>query len=114
LEENKVSFQKKLMENWQGLDNLQTQVLLWEKENFPDSHEWEFALGTCEEAGELAQCVLKLHRKMRESEFNEARLQDAIGDIVIYLFGICGKRNWKLSEILEVTSEKVLSRKWKL
>jgi NTP pyrophosphatase (non-canonical NTP hydrolase) len=66
-----------------------------------------------EEAGELAQCFLKLHRGIRKEEFNEERFQDAIGDITLYLMGICGNRNWRLSEILSSTAEKVLARNWR-
>jgi NTP pyrophosphatase (non-canonical NTP hydrolase) len=95
------------------LDSLQHQVLCWQSKNFPDCEEWELALGVCEESGELAQCVLKLYRGIRADEFNEDRLKDTIGDIVIYLMGICGARNWTLAEILRETSERVLSRNWK-
>jgi NTP pyrophosphatase (non-canonical NTP hydrolase) len=100
-------------EAWAPLDSLQRQVLGWQSQNFPECQEWELALGVCEESGELAQCILKLHRDIRGDEFNEDRLKDAVGDIVIYLMGICGARNWTLAEVLRETSERVLSRNWK-
>lgn len=99
--------------DWSALDALQEKILAWQKDNFPDTQEWELALGVCEEAGELAQCVLKLHRGMRQHEFDEARLKDAVGDVTIFLIGLCGSRGWLLSDVLKSTSEKVLARDWK-
>jgi NTP pyrophosphatase (non-canonical NTP hydrolase) len=100
-------------EAWAALDSLQCQVLRWQSQNFPDCQEWELALGVCEESGELAECMLKLHRGIRGDEFNEDRLKDAIGDIVVYLIGICGARGWSLGSVLESTAERVLSRDWR-
>ena len=100
-------------ENWGALELLQAQVLDWQSRNFPECQEWELALGVCEESGELAQCLLKLHRGMRAEEFDEARLQDAVGDIIIYLIGICGKHGWSLANVLDSTAERVLSRDWR-
>jgi NTP pyrophosphatase (non-canonical NTP hydrolase) len=95
-----------------GLDEIQQLVIRWQADNFPGCEEWELALGVCEEAGELAQCILKLHRRMRQEEFDEARLKDAVGDVVVYLMGICGARGWKLSEVVEETARRVTARRW--
>lgn len=100
-------------EAWSPVESLQRQVLRWQSQNFPECQEWELALGVCEESGELAQCILKLHRGIRGDEFNEDRLKDAVGDILVYLMGICGARNWSLAEVLETTAERVLSRDWR-
>ncbi len=97
---------------WEGLEILQNEIQAWQVTNFPECKEWELALGVCEEAGELAQCVLKLHRGMRADEFDEERLKDAVGDIIVYLLGICYTRDWRMSDVLRSTSEKVLKRKW--
>lgn len=98
---------------WSGLDALQKRVVEWQSENFPGCQEWELALGVCEEGGELARSILKLHRKMRKLNADESSLRDAIGDIVIFLFGICASRGWRMSVILQSTGEQVLKRKWK-
>lgn len=95
-----------------NLDKIQRTVIQWQRENFPQCQEWELALGVCEEAGELAQCILKLHRGMRGDEFDEAHLKDAVGDVVIFLMGICEGRNWKLSEVIEETARRVILRNW--
>lgn len=100
-------------DGWGGLNELQKRVMVWQQENFPECSEWELALGVSEEAGELAQCILKMYRGMRTEEFDAARLQDAIGDTIIYLIGICGARNWQLSEVLTATAERVLGRNWR-
>src|SRR5882757_7645845 len=100
-------------QDWAGLDRLQYDVLQWQARNFPDCAEWELALGVCEEAGELAQCVLKLHRRMRKEEFDEAKLKDAVGDIVVFLIGVCGARGWRLSEVVSSTADEVLRRSWR-
>ena len=97
---------------WLGLERLQDTILAWQKNNFPDCQVLELALGVCEEAGELAQCVLKLHRGMRAAEFDEARLADAVGDVVVYLIGLCGAKGWRLSSVLRATSERVTARNW--
>jgi NTP pyrophosphatase (non-canonical NTP hydrolase) len=95
-----------------SLDELQAEVEEWQRQNFPEAQELELALGVCEEAGELAACVLKLHRRMRGEKYSEARLRDQIGDIIVYLMGICSLREWKLSEVIEETGEAVLKRDW--
>jgi NTP pyrophosphatase (non-canonical NTP hydrolase) len=99
-------------DQWLGLETLQDAIQTWQDRNFPDCKDWELALGVCEEAGELAQCVLKLHRRMRAGEFDEARLADAIGDVVVYLIGLCGSKGWRLSSVLRSTAERVLRRNW--
>jgi len=96
-----------------GLDVWQQKIVNWQKENFPTCQDWELALGVCEEAGELADCVLKIHRKLRLNEYTEQRLQDAIGDIIVYLFGLCHSKGWKLSDVIETTGEDVLKRSWR-
>jgi NTP pyrophosphatase (non-canonical NTP hydrolase) len=97
---------------WAALDELQRRVLKWQNLNFPDCAEWELALGVAEEAGEVADYVLKSHRHIRAQEFPEERLKDAVGDLIIYLFGICEAHDWLLSEIANGTVDKVLTRNW--
>jgi NTP pyrophosphatase (non-canonical NTP hydrolase) len=99
-------------DGWERLNILQDKMATWQAENFPNCQDWELALGVCEEAGELAQCILKLHRGMRKDEFDMEKLKDAIGDTVVFLLGVCDCYGWRLSEILETTSTEVLKRKW--
>jgi NTP pyrophosphatase (non-canonical NTP hydrolase) len=95
------------------IDALQRRFELWQLENFPSCTEWELALGVTEEVGEIADCVLKSHRGIRSNEYPEDRLRDAIGDTVIYLFGLCSLRGWKLSDVLFETADLVLRRSWR-
>ena len=113
MENNIVEEELNTHPEWIGLDALQERVMAWQRANFPDCEEWELALGVSEEAGELAQCILKMHRGMRSEEFDEARLQDAVGDTIIYLMGICSTHNWRMSEVLRITASRVLARKWR-
>lgn len=101
-----------LNSGWEGLDQLQDQIMAWQKANFPNCEEWELYLGAAEEVGELVQCFLKMHRGIRTEEFDDERLQDALGDTIIYLIGVCGARNWRISEVLRSTSRRVLERNW--
>jgi NTP pyrophosphatase (non-canonical NTP hydrolase) len=99
-------------DNWDALDGLQKDINAWQRNNFPHCQEWELALGVSEEAGEIADCVLKSHRKIRSDEFPEERLKDAVGDIVLYLFGICDHHDWLLSQVVSRAAREVLARKW--
>jgi NTP pyrophosphatase (non-canonical NTP hydrolase) len=99
-------------DNWRALDALQENVIKWQRENFPDCAEWELALGVSEEAGEIADYVLKTHRHIRANEFPAERMKDAVGDLIIYLFGICEVHGWRLSEIVDITVTKVTNRNW--
>lgn len=100
-------------ERWHALDELQQRITDWQHHNFPNCSDWELALGVAEESGEIADCVLKAHRKLRADEYGEDRLQDAIGDTLIYLIGLCSLRGWKMSQILCGTADLVLKRAWK-
>ena len=100
------------LHNWDALDGLQKEVNAWQRKNFPDCQAWELALGVSEEAGEIADYVLKSHRNIRSDDFPEERLKDAVGDIVVYLFGVCDQHGWLLSQVLTGTVREVLTRTW--
>ena len=95
------------------LDVLQLQIDAWQRRNFPDTTEFELTLGVCEEAGEIAACVLKMARHMRTDSYTPERLRDQIGDIIIFLMGICQLRGWKLSDIIRAVAADVMKRDWR-
>jgi NTP pyrophosphatase (non-canonical NTP hydrolase) len=71
------------------------------------------ALGVCEEAGELAHAVLKMTQGIRGTEkehLNEAA--DAVGDIVIYLAGLCSSLELSLQACVDEAWLQVLERDW--
>lgn len=92
------------------LDRVQAAIKIWQRKNFPNTSETDLTLGVCEESGELAACVLKMRRGIRSDRYNEARLHDAIGDVVIYLMGICDAHGWALTSVVSATADVVLAR----
>jgi cytidylate kinase len=95
-----------------SISHTQYRVTEWQERNFPASSDLELALGVCEEAGELAATVLKLHRGIRPAEYSDERLRDAIGDVVVFLLGLCSSRGWELQEVISETADRVLQRDW--
>jgi NTP pyrophosphatase (non-canonical NTP hydrolase) len=95
------------------MDELQGRVATWEEANFPQCEEWELILGVCEEAGELAQNFLKMHRRIRAEEFTPDSMKDAIGDLLVYAAGVCNRHGWGLREIFEQTVTTVETRRWR-
>lgn len=61
----------------------------WVEHNFPDSPAWMPLLGAGEEIGELYHSFLKRAQGIRLEENHDAKIRDAIGDIVIYLLHFC-------------------------
>jgi NTP pyrophosphatase (non-canonical NTP hydrolase) len=113
---------------------LQTEVLRWQRHNFPDQCSHEPALGVPEELGELWEAALglislgglsalvgrvchaelKLQQSIRGTrEELQARLEDAIGDLVIFLVNLCNTRGLNLQRIVDRTWSEVSKRDWK-
>ncbi|HEY4388472.1 MAG TPA: hypothetical protein VGN34_28815 [Ktedonobacteraceae bacterium] len=85
----------------------------WRSKNFP-GHTWEEQfIGVVEEVGELGHHLLKQKQGIRGTHSeHELGAKDAVGDIVIYLMGLCEARGWDLQDILEDTVSSVLKRDW--
>lgn len=86
----------------------------WTKQNFGQQEYTDPFFGVVEEVGELAHGFLKLRQGIRGTE-EELRGQifDAIGDIEIYLMGVCNALGLDLEMVTEVTWTKVKLRNWK-
>jgi NTP pyrophosphatase (non-canonical NTP hydrolase) len=70
-------------------------------------------MGVVEEVGELSHAMLKQSQGIRGSyELHESEMEDAVGDILIYLTGFCSAKGWDMAEILETTAENILARDW--
>ncbi len=69
------------------LQDLQESLYEWQGYNFGEDQDNELVLmGICEEAGELCHSHLKLEQGIRGTAAqHEADIQDAIGDIMIYM-----------------------------
>ncbi len=103
-----------------GLEFMQDTLRVWREKNFPDSlaeetREVHAVLGACEEVGELCHVVLKTRQKIRgydNKEKSTREKRDAIGDICIYLMGVCDANNFSLREIIQETAQHVMKRNW--
>jgi NTP pyrophosphatase (non-canonical NTP hydrolase) len=101
-----------------ALDTMQTKVNVWSDHNFGDTRGIEAAsnclLGVMEEGGELCHAILKSKQGIRGTqEEHEAAAKDAIGDMLIYLFNLCGKMDWRMSDCLLDAWMEVSERDWK-
>jgi len=96
-----------------GLRNQQLVTQIWRDKNFPGSGWEDQLIGMMEELGELSHALLKQKQKIRgEEEKHEADAKDAVGDLLIYLMGLCSVRDWDVEEILNDTVDQVLGRDW--
>jgi NTP pyrophosphatase (non-canonical NTP hydrolase) len=92
---------------------MQLEARAWRQKNFPEDtrtgvHQ---ALGVCEEAGELAHHVLKDSQQIRGNE-HLAGIKDSVGDIVIYLSGLCDYYGIDLQSAVMDSWAQVKQRDW--
>lgn len=94
---------------------LQQQHAAWEAVNFPMSEQnsMHSLVGVVEEVGELAHALLKKDQHIRGSaEEHDAAAKDAIGDIFIYMAGLCNKNGWNMEECIKRAWIEVGNRDW--
>lgn len=95
---------------------IQQDMKEWLDHNFPDTTPLEQFLGIVEEVGELSHVILKDQQGIREAadpDYNPVpEIQDAIGDIAIYLINFCNKMGWDFSSVLARTWDTVHDRDW--
>jgi NTP pyrophosphatase (non-canonical NTP hydrolase) len=87
----------------------------WLSHNFPNQHPVDGFLGMVEEVGELAHALLK-HiqsiRGMTETAVTNAAVEDALGDLFIYMMSFCNTNGYNLEAAIVHTWEKVRERDW--
>lgn len=97
------------------LSYLQGKAELWRENSFPEEHRTAVlqALGVAEESGELAHAILKMEQGIRgtRKEHLEAAA-DAVGDIVIYLTGVCSALGINIGTAVSEAWEQVEKRDW--
>lgn len=94
--------------------DLQEEHREWANRNFdPATPAWQPLLGAVEELGELAHSHLKGVQGIRTNEDHNAKAQDAIADIIIYLCDYTSRRGWDLQTLVETAWEEVRQRDWK-
>lgn len=92
---------------------LQQEHFRWQKKNFDNVVVEDMILGVVEELGELAHSILKEKQKVRMHEDHEEKAKDAVGDIFIFLTGVCNRKGWDLQTIIEDVWKEVSSRDWR-
>ena len=92
----------------------QEQQRHWQNRNFPNNESYFCLLGAMEELGEICHSHLKSLQKIRGSkQEHEAKIQDGIGDLIVYLAGYCNLKGYDLEHIIKTTWDQVKKRDWK-
>ena len=97
------------------LQELQDKTQLWREHSFPPEHRTAVmqALGGAEEAGELAHAILKMEQGIRGDKIKHVgEVADSVGDIIIYLAGICSSLDLDLQTCVEAAWAEVSKRDW--
>lgn len=98
-----------------SFSELQAVTGVWRQKNFSaDKRDaMHQALGVCEEAGELAHSVLKLSQGIRGDRAHHVdQATDAVGDIVIFLCGLCDALGISFFEAVNRAWSEVMKRDW--
>lgn len=115
--ESKSVFPQVRKEGKQGqINELQQRIDKWARSWGRKVDSRNMGLGVCEEAGEMAHCLLKRNQGLRGMDKPEVfvpECTDAIGDIMVYLAELCTAEGWNLEHIFVATVDKVTKRKWK-
>ena len=95
-----------------NLIKLQKQVKPWADYNFPTAKRWEPLIGAMEELGELSHSFLKLHQGIRKGEDHRAKMEDAVGDIIVYLADFCNRNDLNLASAVQMAWTEARQRDW--
>jgi NTP pyrophosphatase (non-canonical NTP hydrolase) len=96
------------------LSQVQVELRPWQEHNFPGRPAWQPLLGIGEELGELNHSFLKREQQIRMNEDHDAKLRDALGDILIYMCDFANAEGLDLDAILaETWQEVVQKRDWR-
>lgn len=94
-------------------DKLQKMQKIWMDYNFPKATASAQFHGVVEEVGELAHARLKKSQGIRGSEEKHNHdIKDAVGDIVIYLAGLCNKEGISLDCCVNQAWNEIKDRDW--
>ena len=94
------------------LQEIQQQQADWSFRNFGNQPSTQPLLGIVEEVGELSHAVLKRAQGIRTNEDHQAAIDDAVGDIVIYLMDFCSKEGINLETAIQTVWLQVQERDW--
>jgi len=99
------------------ITQIQAEHARWLEHNFPDQTPLDGFLGMVEEVGELSHALLKYKQGIRGhaagemNHYSEA-VEDAMGDLFIFMCSFCNSNHLDLETIIMKTWEKVQQRDW--
>lgn len=101
----------------QSLTEIQRDSDTWRQKNFPAEHRTPELqlLGVMEELGELSHAYLKWKQGIRKGTGNfvsRGLMEDAVGDILIFLCGFCSEANLSMDYCLNSAWFEVQKRDW--
>ena len=85
----------------------------WQEHNFGVLPPEDSLLGIMEELGELSHAFTKAKQNVRIDEDHVANMEDAVGDIAIFLMSFCSSQRLSFKACIENTWDKVKQRDWK-
>ncbi len=71
------------------ISKIQKEHRIWQARNFGSPSAQDSLIGISEELGELSHAFLKDKQGIRLNEDHEANMEDAVGDLLIYVFSFC-------------------------
>lgn len=94
------------------LARIQEEGRVWTNRNFPKQETWQPLLGIGEEVGELYHAYLKRTQGIRQAEDHDEGIEDAIGDIYIFLMNFASHVGIDMETAISKTWDKVSKRDW--
>lgn len=95
------------------LYHFQKESKKWGDHNFPNNEPWQPLLGVGEELGELDHAYLKSTQGIRGTIVEHlVDMEDAVGDIIIYLADFCNRMNIDLDRAVHTAWTEVSKRDW--
>lgn len=95
------------------LEQLQERLDIWNRRNFDTPPDTFQITKLTEEVGEAAHAVVRLYHQAQGKKVNpksEAKLKDALGDIMVVLMHLANNHGWSLEEIFRETADEILAR----
>lgn len=74
-------------------DTIQAEQVAWSLKNFGEQPAYRPMLGIIEELRELEDA---------DNDENDVEVEDALGDVAIYMLDYCGKRGWRMQALWDV------------
>lgn len=97
-----------------SLGEYQDKMKAWAAHNFPDAEPIDPLLGIGEEYGELLHAYLKRKQGIRGTpEEHTIAIQDALGDMTIYMLDFCNKHGFSLAACLLAAYTEIAGRDWR-